>query len=77
MSFAQRKFIVCPENRELSEREWRITRLVSQGLKNEEIASEIGTTHHVVKNYIRVVYDKTGMGSRLELALWYVSREVK
>ncbi len=58
----------------LNPRDQRIIELVSQGLKNGEIAREIGTTEHVVKNYLRMIYDKLGMWNRLELALWHVSR---
>ena len=60
-----------------SEREQRVIQLVAQGLKNCEVAREIGTTEHVVKNYLRVIYDKLGMWNRVELALWYVSRQVQ
>jgi two-component system nitrate/nitrite response regulator NarL len=60
-----------------SEREQRVIELVAQGLKNREVADEIGTTEHVVKNYLRVIYDKLGMWNRVELALWYVSRQVQ
>jgi two-component system nitrate/nitrite response regulator NarL len=60
-----------------SEREQRVIQLVAQGLKNCEVAKEIGTTEHVVKNYLRVIYDKLGMWNRVELALWYVSRQVQ
>ena len=57
-----------------SEREQRVTALVAQGLKNREVAADIGTTEHVVKNYLRVIYDKLGLWNRVELALWYESR---
>jgi DNA-binding NarL/FixJ family response regulator len=57
-----------------SEREQRVIQLVAQGLKNSEVAKEIGTTEHVVKNYLRVIYDKLGLWNRVELALWYESR---
>jgi DNA-binding NarL/FixJ family response regulator len=59
-----------------SEREQRVIQLVAQGLKNREVASEIGTTEHVVKNYLRVIYDKLGLWNRVELALWYESRQI-
>ena len=59
-----------------SEREQRVIQLVAQGLKNSEVANEIGTTEHVVKNYLRVIYDKLGLWNRVELALWYESRRV-
>ena len=57
-----------------SEREQRVIELVAQGLKNREVADEIGTTEHVVKNYLRVIYDKLGLWNRVELALWYEAR---
>jgi DNA-binding NarL/FixJ family response regulator len=57
-----------------SEREQRVIQLVAQGLKNKEVADAIGTTEHVVKNYLRVIYDKLGLWNRVELALWYESR---
>ena len=57
-----------------SERENRVIELVAQGLRNCDVASEIGTTEHVVKNYLRVIYDKLGLWNRVELALWYESR---
>lgn len=58
-----------------NERENRVIELVAQGLKNRDVAHEIGTTEHVVKNYLRVIYDKLGLWNRVELALWYESRK--
>jgi two-component system response regulator DevR len=58
-----------------SEREARVIELVAQGLKNRDVADAIGTTEHVVKNYLRVIYDKLGLWNRVELALWYESRK--
>jgi len=60
-----------------SEREHRVIQLVAQGLKNREVAREIGTTEHVVKNYLRVIYDKLGLCNRVELALWYEARQIQ
>jgi len=59
-----------------NEREHRVIQLVAEGLKNKEVADAIGTTEHVVKNYLRVIYDKLGLWNRVELALWYESRRV-
>jgi DNA-binding NarL/FixJ family response regulator len=58
-----------------SEREQQLIALVAQGLKNREIAAAMGTTEHVVKNYLRVIYDKLGLWNRVELALWYEARQ--
>jgi DNA-binding NarL/FixJ family response regulator len=60
-----------------NEREQRVIQLVAQGMKNREVAEAIGTTEHVVKNYLRVIYDKLGLWNRVELALWYESRHVE
>lgn len=61
-------------NRVPSQRENRVIELVAQGLKNRDVSDAIGTTEHVVKNYLRVIYDKLGLWNRVELALWYESR---
>jgi DNA-binding NarL/FixJ family response regulator len=60
-----------------NEREQRVIQLVAQGMKNREVAEAIGTTEHVVKNYLRVIYDKLGLWNRVELALWYESRRIE
>jgi DNA-binding NarL/FixJ family response regulator len=57
-----------------TDRETLVIELVAQGLKNRDVAERIGTTEHVVKNYLRVIYDKLGLWNRVELALWYESR---
>ena len=49
---------------------------VARGMKNREIAIEIGTTEQVVKNYLREVYDKLGIADRLELALYCVQHHL-
>ena len=61
--------------RKPSEREYRVIELVAQGLKNRDVAIAIGTTEHVVKNYLRAIYDKLGLWNRVELALWHEARK--
>jgi DNA-binding NarL/FixJ family response regulator len=58
-----------------TEREQKVIELVAQGLKNREVAYAMGTTEHVVKNYLRAIYDKLGLWNRVELALWYEARQ--
>jgi len=48
----------------------QVATLVWEGLTNREIASNIGTTEQVVKNYLHNTFDKLGVWSRLELALY-------
>jgi DNA-binding CsgD family transcriptional regulator len=57
-----------------SPRQRQVIELVAQGLKNGEVAEIIGTTEHVVKNHLRIIYDKLGFWNRVELALWYEAR---
>ena len=54
--------------------EERIIRLVHEGLKDEEIGLLVGNSENVVKNRLRVIYDKLGLWNRTELALWYEKR---
>lgn len=54
----------------LTGRETHVASLVWEGLTNREIARVIGTTEQVVKNYLRNTFDKLGVWSRLELALY-------
>jgi DNA-binding CsgD family transcriptional regulator len=58
---------------DLSPRQWRIVELLAEGYTNFEIAAKMGKSVMVIKNYLRVIYDITGMNNRLELALWYVA----
>ena len=54
----------------LTTKELQVAALVWQGLTNREIARVIGTTEQVVKNYLRNTFDKLGVWSRLELAIY-------
>lgn len=58
-------------------RQKQIIALVGQGLKNQEVARRIGTTEHVVKNYLRAIYDELGFSNRVELALWFEARKAE
>jgi DNA-binding NarL/FixJ family response regulator len=54
----------------LTTKESQVATLVWEGLTNRDIATVIGTTEQVVKNYLRTTFDKLGVWSRLELALY-------
>jgi DNA-binding NarL/FixJ family response regulator len=54
----------------LTPKEMQVVALLMQGSKNKEIALRLGTTEQVIKNYLRNIYDKTGVSDRLELALF-------
>jgi len=68
---AQATKLISPKTRtKLSSKELMIISGVTQGLRNKEIATDVGTTEQVVKNYLRKIYDKLGVSDRLELALY-------
>jgi len=56
----------------LTPKEMKIVALIVQGCKNKEIAVRLTTTEQVIKNYLRSIYDKTGVSDRLELALFTI-----
>jgi DNA-binding NarL/FixJ family response regulator len=60
----------------LTPKEMRIVALIVQGCKNREIAVRLKTTEQVIKNYLRSIYDKTGVSDRLELALFTIHHRV-
>jgi DNA-binding CsgD family transcriptional regulator len=54
----------------LSAKEIQVAKLVWQGLTNKDIAAVLKTSEQVVKNYLRTTFDKLGVWTRLELALY-------
>jgi DNA-binding NarL/FixJ family response regulator len=60
----------------LTPKEMQIVALIVQGCKNKEIALQLGTKEQVIKNYLRSIYDKTGVSDRLELALFTIHHRV-
>jgi len=56
----------------LTPKEMKIVALIVQGCKNKEIAMRLTTSEQVIKNYLRSIYDKTGVSDRLELALFTI-----
>ena len=57
----------------LSAKEIQVATLVWQGLTNKDIAAVLHTSEQVVKNYLRTTFDKLGVWTRLELALYVAS----
>jgi DNA-binding NarL/FixJ family response regulator len=74
---SQAQALTAPRNQpHLTDRELSIISCITQGMRNKEIAYQIGTTEQVIKNYLRKVYDKLGVSDRLELALYCLHHQV-
>jgi DNA-binding NarL/FixJ family response regulator len=57
----------------LTPKETQVATLVWEGLTNREIGKLLRTTEQVVKNHLRSTFDKLGVWSRLELAMYVAS----
>jgi DNA-binding CsgD family transcriptional regulator len=57
--------------RNLSKRQREVASLCAAGLGNDQIAFQLGIGAKSVKEHLRVAMRKTGLSSRLELALWW------
>jgi two-component system, NarL family, nitrate/nitrite response regulator NarL len=53
----------------LSPREFELVSLVREGMRNREIAEQLGITESTVKAYLHGVFGKTGVTNRTELAI--------
>ncbi len=58
-----------PGRHDLTEREQQVLELVERGLKNREIALELGIRPGTVKIHLKHVFEKTGVHGRYGLAL--------
>jgi DNA-binding NarL/FixJ family response regulator len=57
----------------LTPKEIQVATFVWEGLTNREIGRLMGTTEQVIKNHLRSTFDKLGVWSRLELAMYVAS----
>lgn len=62
-----------PPRDRLTAKEIQVATLVWQGLTNKDIAAVLRTSEQVVKNHLRTTFDKLGVWTRLELALYVAS----
>jgi two-component system nitrate/nitrite response regulator NarP len=54
----------------LAPRERAIVGLVAKGLRNRDVAAELGLTEGTVKVYLYRIYEKLGVSNRTELAIY-------
>lgn len=63
-----------PDSRPLSKREAEIAHLVADGLSNRQISERLDLSEHTVKNYLFRIFEKLGVATRVELALYFLKR---
>ena len=59
----------------LTPREANVVHLLAEGMSTREISQKSGVTEHTIRNYLSTIYDKLGVSSRVELALYAITRE--
>ncbi|MGO4851297.1 response regulator [Phaeovulum sp. W22_SRMD_FR3] len=64
---------VAGADAQLTERESQVLGLIARGLRNVEVAAEMGIAETTVAGYIKIIYRKLGIGSRAEAA-WHANR---
>lgn len=57
----------------LTDREEQVVALVADGLSNREVARELNLSEHTIKKYLFRIFDKLGVSTRVELALYAVN----
>ena len=59
----------------LTPREAEVVQLLAEGTSTKEISVKLRVTEHTIRNYLSNIYVKLGVSSRVELALYAVTRE--
>jgi DNA-binding CsgD family transcriptional regulator len=58
----------------LSPRELEVLRMIVRGLSNKQIARELGLSPHTVKRHVCRLFERIGVGSRMEAAVWHAEQ---
>ena len=59
----------------LTPREAEVVHWLAEGMSTWDISQKLALTEHTIRNYVSSIYDKLGVSSRVELALYAVARE--
>jgi len=61
----------------LSPRHQQILPLLSEGLTNKEISTQLNLSEKTIKNYLADLFDRLQMSRRAQVAAWFISRSVQ
>lgn len=61
---------------EIGNTEWKVIKLVGNGMSNKEIASELSLSEGTVRNYLSTILNKLNLRDRTQLAIWAVQTGV-
>jgi DNA-binding CsgD family transcriptional regulator len=59
----------------LTPREYQVAQLVARGLTNAQIAAALSMSERTVVSHLRNVRAKVGLGTRVEIAMWFTARQ--
>jgi len=59
----------------LTRREEQVVPLVTDGMKNRDVAESLGVTEHTVRNYLSRIFEKVGVSNRVELILYVLAQQ--
>lgn len=65
-----------PNGTSLTARQLQIVKAVVEGRSNKDIADKLSISEETVKRHLTIIFDKTGMSSRLELAMYAVKHGI-
>lgn len=65
-----------PNGAKLTARQLQIVRAVVEGRSNKDIAEKLSISEETVKRHLTMIFDKTGMSSRLELAMYAIKHGI-
>lgn len=60
----------------LTHREQVVAGLVATGRPYSEVAKLVGTSHQMIKNHCKSLFDKTGTDNRLSFVLFLLDHEI-
>ncbi|MGC4085128.1 MAG: response regulator transcription factor [Vicinamibacterales bacterium] len=65
-----------PNGTTFTARQLQIVKAVVEGRSNKDIAEKLSISEETVKRHLTIIFDKTGMSSRLELAMYAVKHGI-